>query len=76
VTLPQDVSAGLKVVRGPRRGWGSMRVNANLAGIEWSTSVFPQSKSGTFLMPLKKDVRQKAGVGVGDEVTIRIEVAI
>jgi hypothetical protein len=76
VTLPEDVSAGLKVVRGPARGWGSIRVNASLAGVEWSTSVFPQSGSGAFLMPLKKDVRQRAGVGLGDQVTIRIEVAI
>ena len=45
-----------------RRGFGSIPVIVKLGKTEWKTSIFPDSKSGTFLLPLKAQVRKKEEV--------------
>lgn len=75
VTVPQDVSDDIREsVVGPRRGFGSVRVRATVGGTVWSTSVFPQSKEGTFVLPVKKAVRQAEGVDEGDLISVTLEV--
>lgn len=75
LTLPADVSAGLKSLRGSPRGFGSMRVEATVGKTSWKTSVFP-TKAGDFLLPVKADVRKKEGLSAGDQVKVAIEVLI
>lgn len=57
---------------GAARGFGSVRVRARIAGVALDTSVFPHKQSGGYLLPVKAEVRRKAGVAEGD----RVEVAI
>ena len=45
-----------------------------LGGQVWRTSIFPDSKSGTYVLPVKKEIRRKAGVGEGDRVEIDLSV--
>ena len=54
-----------------RGGFGSVRVEATVNGVSWRTSVFPQ-KSGGYLLPVKAEVRRRAGIGVDDEVTVEL----
>lgn len=56
-----------------RGGFGSVKVEAAVNGVRWRTSVFPQ-KSGGYLLPVKKEVRCKAGIAAGDEVTLELEL--
>ena len=56
-----------------RRGFGSVRVVATIGDVTWRTSVFPQ-KSGGYLLPVKADVRRRAGIVAGDEVTVTLEL--
>ena len=76
VTVPEEQSAEIRLeaaAAGPRRGFGSVRVEAAIEDVRWRTSVFPQ-KSGTFLLPVKADVRRRAGIAAGDEATVSIEL--
>lgn len=57
----------------PRRGFGSVRVAATINGVSWRTSLFPQ-KSGGYILPVRADVRRKAGIAAGDEVTVELEL--
>jgi len=59
---------------GGARGFGSVRVRASIDGVPLDTSVFPHKASGGYLLPVKAEVRRKAGVAEGDlvEVTIRV----
>ena len=50
-----------------------MRVEARIADVAWRTSVFPQ-KSGGYLLPVKAEVRRKAGIAAGDEVEVALEL--
>ena len=56
-----------------RRGFGSVKVAVAINGVRWQTSVFPQ-KSGGYLLPVKASVRREAGIAVGDEVTVELDL--
>src|SRR5438874_12659883 len=55
------------------RGFKSARVEARIHDVSWRTSVFPV-KSGGYILPVKAEVRRKAGIGDGDEVTVSLEL--
>lgn len=55
------------------RGWGSVRVSARAGGLNWETSLFPDRKSGSYLLPLKADVRRRLGVAAGDVIEVRLD---
>lgn len=57
----------------PRKGFGSIPVNVAIGKTTWKTSVFPE-KEGTYLLPIKKAVRQKEGVMIGQTISVVIEV--
>ena len=76
LTLPREVGAGLKMLRGPAHNFGSMRVSACIGHTVWKTSLFPDRRLGTFLLPVKSDVRRREGLRVGDYVRATIEVLI
>ena len=76
VTVPKEQSAEIRLeaaAAAPRRGFGSVRVAASINGVAWRTSVFPQ-KAGTYLLPVKAEVRRSAGIAAGDEVTVSLEL--
>ena len=74
LTIPEDHADEIRVHNlGSRRGFGSVRVAATINGVAWRTSVFPQ-KSGGYILPVKADVRHRAGVSAGDEVTVELEL--
>ena len=75
VTIPenQGVEISAHGFGDARRGFGSVRVEATIDGITWRTSVFPQ-KSGGYILPVKADVRRRAGIAAGDEVTVELEL--
>jgi len=73
--LPPDLADVIDEVHGSTgRGFGSRRVEVGIGAQVWRTSIFPDSKSGTYVLPVKKDVRRRAGVDVGDVVEIDLSV--
>jgi hypothetical protein len=72
LTLPVDVGDELRLTR-DRRGFGSVRVQATLGSTTWLTSAFPESDSGSFVLPIKAEVRSREGVGEGDFVIVTME---
>jgi hypothetical protein len=74
VTIPEAQSTEIRAeaFSGPR-GFGSVRVEARIGDVAWRTSVFP-IKSGGYLLPVKAEVRKRAGLSDGDEVTVTLAV--
>lgn len=58
ITLPLDVADDLLAEVGPRRAFGSVRVEARIGNATWRTSLFPDSSSGSLVLPVKRQVRQ------------------
>jgi hypothetical protein len=55
-------------------GFGSVRVTATIGDTTWSTSVFPDKGSGSYVLPLKAAVRRGELIDDGDPVTIHVAV--
>jgi hypothetical protein len=76
ISLPEDVADEIEAItHGHARGCGSVPVEVRSADVTWQTSIFPDKKSGTYLLPLKKQVRQHLGgceEGSRVKVTVRI----
>jgi len=74
VTVPDEQSAEIKAhAFGSPRGFGSVKVEATISAVTWRTSVFPLN-SGGYLLPVKKEVRTKADLAAGDEVTVELKL--
>lgn len=74
VTLPLDVADEVRQRAGEPRGFGSVRVRAEVGSTTWDTSVFPDAESGSFVLPVKQAVRRAAGVEEGDDLTVTLSV--
>ncbi|HVR89859.1 MAG TPA: DUF1905 domain-containing protein [Novosphingobium sp.] len=58
---------------GHRRGWGSLKVMAEIGATRWATSIFPGNEA-SWLLPVKAGVRKAEGIAEGDEVDVSIEL--
>jgi hypothetical protein len=52
------------------RGFGSLRVTAEIGQSIWQTSIFPNREDGGYLLPLKAEIRRREGIEEGQEVTV------
>lgn len=59
----------------PRRGFGSIPVKVTLEKTVWITSVFPE-KGGSFLLPIKREIRFAENAKKGDTITLSLEVLV
>lgn len=74
ITVPEEQSDEIRAhCLANMRGFKSARVEARINDVGWRTSVFPQ-KSGGYILPVKAEVRRKARVAAGDEVTVTLEL--
>ena len=73
VTVPKVGSEKIKKGIRVKRGWGSVRVRATVGKTAWDTSIFPDSKSSTYLLPVKVSVRRAEGVEDGELVSVKLE---
>ena len=74
VTVPVEQSGEIRAHSLlSRGGFGSVKIEASVNDVTWRTSVFPV-KSGGYILPVKKEVRCKAGIASGDEVTVELEL--
>lgn len=74
VTVPDEISDDIAELSGGRgNGFGSVRVSVTVGGTTWQTSVFP-SKSGNYVLPVKKPVRVAEQLSEGAPVETRLDL--
>lgn len=75
VTLPHDVADRIDhLTSESRRGFGSVRVEVTVGRTTWRTSIFPDKRSESFLLPMKKAVRDAERLDDGSPVRARIQL--
>ena len=75
ITLPAENAEDIKEISQPhRRGFGSLRVKATIGTQTWHTSIFPDSKSKSYVLPVKKEIREKCGLEVGRRVKVKLSL--
>ena len=57
-----------------RRGFGSVRVKVTIGKTSWKTSIFPDKRSGTYLLPLKAAARRAEGLAEGDTIAFTLTI--
>lgn len=74
-TLPQDIAREIDFEHGHHKaGFGSLRVKVTIGGTSWQTSIFTDTKSNSYMLPLKSDVRKAESIDAGDIIQIELEV--
>jgi len=72
-SLPKEESEQIKFFsKHMRKGFGSVRVEVEIGSTKWKTSVFPDSKSGVYVLPVKAEIRKNENLKDGDDLTIMI----
>lgn len=73
--LPKKESTEIKSVYGKiAKGWGSIPVLVTVGKTNWKTSIFPDKKSGTYLLPLKAQIRKAEQIADTDSVQFIIKI--
>lgn len=71
--VPAPQSAEIRgIAKFATYGWGVIPVEAEIGGIRFRTSLFP--KDDAYLLPVKVDVRRRAGITEGDTVSVSMTV--
>lgn len=74
VTLPMDVAEALRGASYGQSGrFGMVHVTAHIGDVVWETKLFKDTRTGSYLLPVKAAVRKKAGVKMGDMVEVSLE---
>lgn len=81
VTLPPQYAAEIsyfsKAMNGGKRiGWGSVRVTAQIGKTSWDTSLFPDSKNHSYVLPLKLAVRKAENIVEDLPLKVRVSIPI
>lgn len=75
VALPRETSKDINFFFSHvKRGWGSLPVLVTLGKTSWKTSIFADTKMGTFLLPLKAEIRKKESIKEGDKIKLSLDI--
>lgn len=75
ISIPKKESAAIKIdFDTKKRGWGSLPVQVTVGKTTWDTSIFPDKKSGAYLLPLKAAVRKKENIFNNEMIKLIIKI--
>ena len=75
VAVPCELSDEIRsLTAGHRRGFGSLRVEGATCSSTWRTSIFPDAARGTFLLPVRRAVREAEDLEDGRAHTFRLRL--
>lgn len=75
VTLPKKTKDNIDFFFShAKRGWGSLPVSVTLGNTIWKTSIFPDKQSGSYILPLKVEVRKKEAIKEDDNIKFSLKI--
>jgi len=75
VTLPAEVATEIREIIGTStRGFGSIRVKVSVGSSAWNTSIFPDAKTKSLLLPVKKEVRKAENIHENNSLDVHLEL--
>jgi hypothetical protein len=75
VTLPSEVAQSVKALSAARP-FGTVAVQATIGDTRWRTSLFADRKAGSYLLPVKADVRRRERLEDGQPVDVALELEL
>ncbi len=77
VTVPPEVGFEVRAqAHGATPGWGMVKVAVEIAGRAFETSIFPDKQSGSYLLPIRADIRKANKLAAGDVVPVQMKILV
>ncbi|MEU0541283.1 DUF1905 domain-containing protein [Nocardia sp. NPDC005978] len=77
VSVPEELADEIEALHGHNaNGFGSVKVHATIGATTWTTSMFPDKKRATYILPVKKPVRVAEDLAAGEALHVDIEIAV
>lgn len=74
VGIPESKAKEIKEKFGVHaKAWGSLPVSVTIGKTTWDTSIFPDKKSGSYLLPIKASVRKREGISDTSTVSFSLQ---
>jgi hypothetical protein len=75
LSLPEAIADEVEDMAGHRAaGFGSLRVEVTIGRTRWRTSIFPDTKRATYVLPVKKAVRVAEGLDAGSLADVELSL--
>lgn len=73
ITLPKIVSKKIRKLHGlDEEGWGRLKTQAEIGNSQWNTAIWFDSKIGSYLLPVKSDVRKKENLQISSLLQVAL----
>ena len=71
VSLPQDTAEEIRAFfKDYEEGWGRLKTTAKIGHSEWKTAIWFDTKSQTYLLPIKAAIRKKENISLGQTIEV------
>lgn len=71
ISLPIDFSIEIRQnFKSEEEGWGRLKATAKIGETEWKTAIWFETKSNTYLLPLKAEVRKNEAIELGVSIDV------
>ena len=75
LSLPEPIADDIEEFYGDHAaGFGSLKVEVTIGSTTWRTSIFPDSKQGTYVLPVKQQVRKAERLTDGSTASVVLRV--
>lgn len=75
ISLPKDYYDEIRTISSLlKKSFGSIKVEARVSDTSFRTSIFPDTKLGTYLLPIKKAVRVAEKLNIGSDVCVNLKL--
>ncbi len=75
VSVPDEITDEIRHrTEGLRGGFGSVKVEVTVGDTTWRTSLFPSKAQDTYILPMKKAVRQAEALVADEPVTVTLSL--
>ncbi len=75
VSLPKNISKEIRDnLKWQEEGWGRMKASASIKNVEWDTAIWFDTKTDTYLLPVKAVIRKKAHLELNDLINVSISI--
>ena len=74
LNIPTKISLEIRsMFKSEEEGWGRLKTKATINEVSWDTAIWFNSEGNMYLLPVKTEIRKKAQLKAGDNLSIRIE---